>query len=132
MACSDFVSDFLTVVRNASRAGKDKITVAASNVTIHISEILKEEGFIESAKVFTEGKKRFLRIHLRYLQGRKPVIQGLKRISKPGLRVYAASGKIPRIQGGLGVAIVSTSKGLLTDKKARQSHIGGEIVCTVW
>lgn len=132
MPCTDFISDFLTVVRNASRAGKDKMTAAASNSTIRIAEILKEEGFIESAKLFTEGKKRFLRIHLKYLQGRKPAIQGIQRVSTPGLRVYVSSDRVPRIQGGLGVAIVSTSKGVMTDKKARQSHIGGELICKVW
>ena len=132
MPCSDFVGDFLTIIRNASKAGKDKITMAASNLTVSLAEILKEEGFIENTKVFTEGKKQFLRLHLKYLPGRKPAIQGLKRISTPGRRVYLECGEIPRVQGGLGVAIVSTSRGVLTDRKARQEKVGGELICTVW
>ena len=118
MSCSDFVADFLTIIRNACKARKDKITVHASNLTVHIAEILKEEGFIENVKVMTEGKKRFMRIHLKYINGNKPAIQGLRRISKPGLRVYRGGDEIPRVQGGLGVSIVSTSKGVLTDRKA--------------
>ena len=132
MPCTDFIGDFLTVVRNASRAGKDKITVKASNMTASIADILKDEGFIDSAKPFADGKKRFLRIHLKYLRGRRPAIQGLRRISTPGRRVYMGSEKLPRVQGGLGVAIISTSRGVLTDKKARQANIGGELICTVW
>jgi small subunit ribosomal protein S8 len=132
MPCSDFVADFLTMIRNASKTGKDKMTVGASNLTVKIAELLKEEGFIENAKVFTEGKKRFLRIHLKYLHGRKPAIQGLRRISRPGRRIYLGCNKLPRIQGGLGVGIISTPRGLLTDQKARQAHVGGELICTVW
>ncbi len=132
MPCTDFVADFLTVVRNASKAGKDKITADASNLTLEIARILKDEGFVESSKMFTEGKKRFIRIHLKYLRGRKPAIQGLKRVSTPGRRVYIGSEKLPRVQGGLGVAIVSTSRGILTDRQARQAKVGGELLCTVW
>ena len=132
MPCSDFVADFLTIIRNAAKAGKDKITLGTSNLTVQVAELLKEEGFIESVKVFTEGKKQFVRIHLKYLRGRKPAIQGLRRISTPGRRVYLGCDRIPRVQGGLGVAIVSTSKGVLTDRKARQANVGGELLCTVW
>ena len=132
MAVSDFIADFLTVVRNAARARKDKVTVPASNVTLKIAEILKEEGFVESCKPFSEGNKRFIRVHLKYVRGKTPAIQGLKRISKPGRRVYVDNQQIPRVQGGLGVAIVSTSKGILTDRKARESKIGGELLCSVW
>lgn len=132
MPCTDPIADFLTVVRNASRAKKDKVTVPASNVTIKIGDILKNEGFIEQSKVFTEGKKRFLRIHMKYLRGKQPVIRGIRRISKPGIRIYSGYEKLPRVQGGLGVAIVSTSKGIISDREARQNKLGGELLCTVW
>ncbi|MBI3316832.1 MAG: 30S ribosomal protein S8 [Candidatus Omnitrophica bacterium] len=132
MPCTDFIADFLTVIRNASRAHLEKVTVPASNAAVKIAEILKEEGFIENVKVFSEGKRRFIRIHLKYIRGKKPAIQGLKRVSRPGLRSYVGCTKIPRVQGGLGIAIVSTSKGILTDRKARESKIGGELICTVW
>jgi small subunit ribosomal protein S8 len=131
MPVTDFVADFLTVVRNASSARKDKVTVPASNMTTKIAEILKEEGFVESVKPFAEGPKKFIRIHLKYIR-KKPAIQGLKRISKPGRRVYVAGEEVPRVQGGLGVAIVSTSKGLLTDQQARKTNVGGELLCAVW
>lgn len=132
MPCTDFIGDFLTVVRNASKARKGKVTVHASNLSVRIAEILKEEGFVENVKVFTEGKKRFIRLHLKYVHGRKPAIQGLKRISTPGRRWYVASEEIPRVQGGLGLSIVSTSKGVLADTKARQLKVGGELLCKVW
>ena len=131
MPVTDFVADFLTVVRNASMAKKEKVTVPASKMTTRIAELLKEEGFVESIKPFSEGPKKFIRIHLKYIR-KKPAIQGLKRISKPGRRVYVANDEVPRVQGGLGVAIVSTSKGLLTDQQARKTKVGGELLCTVW
>ena len=132
MAQSDFVGDFLTILRNASRARKDKITVLTSRMTTKIAEILQEEGFIQSVKVFSEGHKNFARIHLKYIQGRKPALQGIRRLSKPGMRRYVGAAKIPHVQGGLGVAIVSTSKGLMTDRHARTQKVGGEILCTAW
>lgn len=132
MSCSDFVADFLTMVRNASKAHKDKVTVRASNLNLRIADILKEEGFVDNVKAFSEGSKRFIRIHLKYIHGKRPAIQGLKRVSTPGRRVYLGAEGIPRVQGGLGVAIVSTSKGVLTDRKAREANIGGELLCTVW
>ncbi|OGW78950.1 MAG: 30S ribosomal protein S8 [Omnitrophica bacterium GWA2_52_8] len=132
MARTDFVADFLTVVRNASRAKKDKVTVPASGLTVKIAEILKEEGFIDNVKVFSEGKKQFTRIHLKYIRGKQSAIQGITRISKPGKRAYVSSDKIPRVQGGLGIAILSTSRGVITDRKARQDKVGGELVCRVW
>ena len=131
MPVTDFVADFLTVVRNASRAHKEKVTAPASNLTVKIAEILKEEGFVENTKVFTEDNKRFIRLHLKYIR-KKPALQGLKRISTPGRRLYVDSLSIPRVQGGLGVAIVSTSKGVLTDRDARKNKVGGELLCTVW
>jgi len=132
MPCTDFIADFLTVLRNASKAQKEKVTIRASNTTSRIAEILKEEGFVENVKVFSEEKKNYVRIHLKYLRSGKPVIQGLKRISKPGLRTYQGVDRIPRVKGGLGVAIVSTSRGIFTDRQARKEHVGGELICTVW
>ncbi|MDP3921495.1 MAG: 30S ribosomal protein S8 [Candidatus Omnitrophota bacterium] len=132
MSCSDFVGDFLTSIRNSSRAGKDKVTLKASKVTIRLAEVLKEEGFIQQAKEFKDGEKRFVRLHLKYVHGKRPAIQGLKRISRPGLRNYVNSDHIPRVQGGLGIAIISTSKGVMTDRKARAEKIGGEVICSVW
>lgn len=132
MPCTDFVADFLTILRNAAKAKKDKVNVAASNLTVRLAEILKEEGFVENVKSFTEGKKRFLRIHLKYMRGRKSAIQGITRVSKPGRRLYLAAEKLPKVQGGLGIAIISTSKGVITDRKARESKVGGEIICKVW
>ena len=131
MPVTDFVGDFLTIIRNASMAKKDKVTMNVSGLTAKIADLLKEEGFIENAKPFAEGNKRFLRIHLKYIR-KRPAIQGLKRISKPGLRVYVGAEEIPRVQGGLGVAIVSTSKGIMTDQQARKANIGGELLCSVW
>lgn len=133
MPSTDFIADFLTVIRNASRARKDKVTARASKMTSRISEILKEEGFIESYKVFSEGKKQFIRVHLKYLRGgREPAIQGLQRVSKPGRRIYVGSEEIPRVLGGLGVSVVSTSKGILVDREAKKAQVGGELLCKVW
>lgn len=132
MPVSDFVADFLTIIRNASKARKEKVTLPASKLTVRIAEILKEEGFVENVKPFSEDKKNYVRVHLKYVQGKKPAILGLRRVSKPGRRRYMGAEGLPRIQGGLGVAIVSTSKGLLTDRQARKQNIGGELLCTVW
>ena len=132
MPCTDFVGDFLTVIRNAVNARKEKVTVGSSKMSLKIAEILKEEGFVESVKPFTEDKKNFIRIHLKYVHGKKPAIQGIKKVSTPGRRVYVGSEDVPRVQGGLGISIVSTSKGILTDRQARQTNVGGELICKVW
>ncbi len=132
MPVTDFVADFLTVVRNAAKAKKDKVTVPSSKMTAKIAEILKEEGFVENVKAFSEEKKNYLRIHLKYIRGKKSAIQGLRRVSKPGRRIYVGSEEIPRVLGGLGVAIISTSQGILTDRQARQNKAGGELLCKVW
>lgn len=132
MPRTDFIADFLTMIRNASKAHKDKVTLLASNITVKIAELLQEEGFVGQTKVFSEGNKRFIRVHLKYVKGDKPAIQGLRRISKPGIRKYVGVEEIPRVQGGIGIAIVSTSKGVITDRKARQDKIGGELICSVW
>lgn len=132
MPVTDFVADFLTVIRNASKAKHEKVTVNASNMTVKVAELLKQEGFVENTKVFTEGAKRYIRIHLKYVRGKRPAIQGIRRVSKPGRRYYVGFDEIPRVQGGLGVAIVSTSKGIMTDRQARKEKSGGELICTVW
>jgi len=133
MSRSDFIGDFLTAIRNAARAKKDKLTVPASSLTVRIAEILKEEGFVENVKPFSEGQKSFVRVHLKYLPGgKKSAIQGLKRISRPGLRRYLGYQEIPKILGGLGVTILSTPRGVMADKQARELKVGGEVLCTVW
>ncbi|OQA57493.1 MAG: 30S ribosomal protein S8 [Candidatus Omnitrophica bacterium ADurb.Bin277] len=133
MSRSDFIGDFLTCIRNAAQAKKDKLTVPASSMTVRIAEILKEEGFVENVKPFAEGQKRFARIHMKYVGGgKKAAIQGIRRVSKPGIRCYVGFNKIPKVQGGLGIAILSTSRGVMTDRQARESKIGGEIICKVW
>ena len=132
MARTDFVGDFLTVIRNAARAGKDKVSTSASRLTVRVAEILKEEGFVENVKSFSENKKNYVRVHLKYLGGKKSAIQGIRRISTPGRRAYVGHDEIPKVQGGLGIAILSTSKGLLTDRRARQEKVGGELICKVW
>ena len=133
MPRTDFIGDFLTCIRNASKAKKDKLTVSASSMTVRIAEILKEEGFIDNVKPFAEGPKQFARIHLKYVGGGKqPAIQGIKRVSKPGIRYYVGYNKMPKVQGGLGVAILSTPRGVMTNRQARELKVGGEIICTVW
>ena len=129
---TDFIADFLTVVRNASRARKDKVTARASKLAVRLAEILKAEGFIESYKFFSEGNKQFIRMHLKYLRGRQPVIQGIQRVSTPGRRIYVGSEEIPRVLGGLGIAVISTSKGVLVDREAKKARVGGELICKVW
>lgn len=129
---SDFIGDFLTVIRNASRAGKEKLTVPSSKLTLRLAELLKQEGFIDNFKLIEEGPKRFLRIHLRYVRGKIPVIRQIERVSKPGLRRYVGHNDVPRVLGGLGMAVLSTSRGLKTDKEARRDKVGGEILCRVW
>ena len=132
MPVTDFVADFLTVIRNASSAKKDKVTVPTSKLTTRIAEILKEEGFVSSVKPFNEGNKNFVRIHLKYMRGKSSAIRGIRRMSKPGLRSYKGSDSLPRVQGGLGIAVVSTSHGVMTDKAARKLNVGGELLCKVW
>lgn len=129
---TDPIADFLTVIRNGVRAKKDRLTTRASNLTLRISEILKQEGYIENYKLMEEGGKRFVRLHLKYFPHKQSAIRQLKRISRPGLRRYAGAGEIRKVMGGLGLSILSTSKGLMTDKQARQGNIGGEIICEVW
>ncbi len=133
MGCqTDPIADFLTIVRNGVRAKKERITAPASKMTFKIAEILKREGFIDNVKLIEEDGKKFVRIHLRYLNGKQPAIQSLKRVSKPGVRYYVGSKKIPNVMGGLGIAILSTPQGVVTDREARAQNVGGEIICHVW
>ena len=131
-APTDPISDFLTQIRNASRAGKTNITLPGSKLTLKIAVILKQEGFIENYKLIEEGVKKLIRIHLKYVKGKQSAIQSLIRVSKPGLRHYVNCEEIPRVLGGLGVAILSTSKGVMTDREARAQKMGGELLCKVW
>jgi small subunit ribosomal protein S8 len=131
MNVSDPIADMLTRIRNGSRARHTEVSVPASRTKRAIAEILREEGFIESFDEDRDGTHQVLRIQLKYV-GKVPVISGLKRVSKPGLRVYATKTDIPRVLGGLGVVIVSTSHGIMTGSRARQAQLGGEVLAYVW
>jgi small subunit ribosomal protein S8 len=132
MNLSDPIADMLTRVRNASRARHLEVIVPASRTKREIARILKEEGFIADVREEREGPTDLLRLQLKYVDGKVPVVSGLKRISKPGLRVYAQKTDIPRVLGGLGIVIVSTSKGIMTGSQAKQAQLGGEILAYVW
>lgn len=132
MVMSDPVADMLTRIRNANVVRHETVEMPASKMKKQIAEILKREGFIRDAEFIEDNKQGIIRIFLKYGPNQERVITGLKRISKPGLRVYTQSTEIPRVLGGLGIAIISTSKGIMTDKEARQVKSGGEVVCYVW
>jgi small subunit ribosomal protein S8 len=132
MNVSDPIADMLTRVRNASRARHLEVVVPASRTKREIARILVEEGFIADVHEEREGPTDLLRLHLKYVDGKVPVVSGLKRISKPGLRVYAQKTDIPRVLGGLGIVIVSTSKGIMTGSQAKRAQLGGEILAYVW
>jgi small subunit ribosomal protein S8 len=129
---SDPIADMLTRIRNANTVRHEVVEVPASKIKRQIAEILKNEGFIRDCEYIEDNKQGILRIFLKYGPNNERVITGLKRISKPGLRVYTKASEIPRVLGGLGIAIISTSKGLMTDKQARQLNTGGEVICYVW
>ncbi len=131
MPVTDPISDFLTRIRNASKAKKIRVDIPASNMKKSLAEILKQQKFIQDYAVVEDNKQNLLRVQLKYRNG-SPAINGLKRISTPGLRVYKSSDELPRVLNGLGVAVISTPKGLLTDKEARKEAVGGEIVCYIW
>jgi small subunit ribosomal protein S8 len=132
MNVSDPIADMLTRIRNASRARHTEVVVPASRTKREIARILKDEGFIEDFEEVRDGAHADLRIRLKYVGGKAPVVSGLKRISKPGLRVYAAKTEIPRVLGGLGLVIVSTSQGIMTGAQARKAQLGGEVLAYVW
>ncbi|MCD9026375.1 30S ribosomal protein S8 [Cohnella silvisoli] len=132
MVMSDPIADMLTRIRNANLVRHESVELPASTVKKQIAEILKREGFIRDAEYVEDNKQGLIRIFLKYGPNNERVITGLKRISKPGLRVYTKSNEVPRVLGGLGIAIISTSKGIITDKEARQGKSGGEVLCYVW
>lgn len=132
MVMSDPIADMLTRIRNANTVRHETVEIPASKIKREIAEILKQEGFVRDAEYVEDNKQGIIRLFLKYGQNNERVITGLRRISKPGLRVYAKSGELPRVLGGLGIAIISTSKGLMTDKAARQARSGGEVICYVW
>ncbi|WP_031517189.1 30S ribosomal protein S8 [Desulfofalx alkaliphila] len=132
MVMTDPIADFLTRIRNANMVFSDKIEAPASNMKKSIAEILKQEGYVKDYEVIEDGKQGVLRVYMKYVGDKERVITGLKRISKPGLRVYARKDNVPKVLNGLGIAIISTSKGIMTDKKARQLGVGGEVICYVW
>jgi small subunit ribosomal protein S8 len=129
---TDPIADMLTRIRNALIARHDSTDVPVSKLKVSLAETLKREGFIRDFEVLQDGPKRTIRVHLAYSDKREPVIAGLQRVSKPGLRVYVQKREVPRVYGGLGVAIISTSQGVLTGREARRRGLGGEVICYVW
>lgn len=129
---TDPIADMLTRIRNSNNAKHDSVDVPASNIKKEIAQILLSEGFIKGFDVIEDGKQGIIRIDLKYGKSSEKVISGIKRISKPGLKVYVKSDEIPRVLGGLGIAVLSTSKGIMTDKQARKENVGGEVICYVW
>ncbi len=129
---TDPIADMLTRIRNANMVRHSTVLVPASNVKRSIAEILKREGFIKDYEVIKDQKQGIIRIHLKYGQNNQRIISGLKRISKPGLRVYVSKDELPKVLGGLGIAIISTSRGVMTDREARKIGCGGEVLCYIW
>ncbi len=132
MQITDPVADMLTRIRNAYSAKHEKVDVTASNLKKAIAKVLLDEGYIKAYEIVDDGTQGIIRITLKYLAGKEKVISGLRRVSKPGLRVYAGADELPKVLKGLGIAIISTSKGVMTDKAARANHIGGEVLAFVW
>jgi small subunit ribosomal protein S8 len=132
MQISDVIADMLTRIRNANNAKHESVDIPASKVKKGIADILLNEGYIKSYQVIDDGRQGVLRITLKYLPGKVKVIQGLRRVSKPGLRIYSNCEDMPRVMNGMGVAIISTSKGIMTDKQARKENVGGEVLAFVW
>ena len=133
MAMSDPIADMLTRIRNANTAKHDTVDIPSSKMKLAIAEILFNEGYIKKYEVIEDGNFKTIRVTLKYGQDKnEKIITGLKRISKPGLRVYAGKEELPRVLGGLGIAIISTNKGILTDKEARKQHVGGEVLAFIW
>ena len=132
MVLTDPIADFLTRIRNANMAKHDSVEIPASNIKKSLAEILKQEGFIKDYEVTEDGKQGVIKVFLKYGPNGERVISGLKRISKPGLRNYVSADNLPKVLNGLGIASVSTSAGILTDKEAREKHIGGEVIAYVW
>ena len=132
MLVNDPIADMLTRIRNAQVARHESVTIPASNMKKAIAKILLDEGYVKSVENVVEDDRAAIKVTLKYLDKKQPVIQGLRRISKPGLRVYAACEDLPKVLGGLGIAIVSTNRGIMTDRAARKENVGGEVLCYVW
>ena len=132
MQISDVIADMLTRIRNANDAKHDTVDIPASNLKKSIAQILLDEGYIKNFQIVEDGKQGIIRVTLKYAAGKQKVIHGLRRVSTPGLRIYSNCEDMPRVMNGLGIAIVSTSKGVMTDKKARQNNVGGEVLAFVW
>ena len=132
MQITDPIADMLTRIRNACSAWHETVDIPNSKMKKAIAEILLEEGYIKSFQLIDDGTQGIIRVTLKYLPGKEKAIQGLRRVSKPGLRVYAGADELPQVLRGLGIAIISTSKGIMTDKKARAQHVGGEVLAFVW
>ena len=132
MQISDVIADMLTRIRNANDAKHESVDIPASNLKKAIAQILLDEGYIKNFQIVEDGKQGIIRVTLKYAAGKQKVIHGLRRVSKPGLRIYSNCEDMPRVMNGLGIAIVSTSKGVMTDKKARQNNVGGEVLAFVW
>jgi len=132
MSMTDPIADMLTRIRNAGKARFDKVDIPASRMKISLAKIFKEEGFIKNYKVIKDNRQGILRVYLKYREQQEPLIQGLRRVSRPGRRVYTGHEELPRVQGGLGVAVISTSQGVITDRQARKLQVGGEVMCEIW
>ena len=132
MQITDTIADMLTRIRNANSAKHDTVDIPASNMKKSIAQILVDEGFVKSFQVIEDGKQGVIRMTLKYGENKTPVITGLRRVSKPGLRIYSNCEDMPKVMKGLGIAILSTSKGIMTDKQARKANVGGEVLAYVW
>ncbi|MBW6509308.1 MAG: 30S ribosomal protein S8 [Desulfuromonadales bacterium] len=132
MSMTDPMADLLTRIRNAGMAGHAKLDLPSSNMKVAVATVLQEQGYLKNFKVISDNKQGILRIFLKYDENQLPVIHEIKRISKPGCRVYVGKGEIPRVKNGLGISILSTSKGVMDDVSARRENVGGEVICTVW
>lgn len=132
MSMTDPVADMLTRIRNASKAKHEKVDIPSSTLKAEVARILKEEGYIKNVKMVADAKQGVIRIFLKYLPSNEAVITGIDRVSTPGRRMYVGTDEIPKVLNGFGIAIVSTSKGLMTDKAAREANVGGELLCKVW
>lgn len=132
MQSTDIIADLLTRIRNANTAKHDSVEIPASNMKKAICQLLLDEGYIKNFTVTEDGKQGMIKVVLKYGEGKTPVISGLKRVSKPGLRIYSDVENMPKVMKGLGIAIISTSKGIMTDREARKEHVGGEVLAYIW
>ena len=132
MQITDTIADLLTRIRNANSAKHDSVEIPASNMKKAICQILVDEGYVKGFTVTEDGKQGIIKVTLKYGEGKTPVIKGLRRVSKPGLRIYSNADELPRVMKGLGIAIISTSRGVMTDREARKAHIGGEVLACIW